>query len=118
LIDTALYALKVEPLTPKKVYDGLVPTCRGEPLPPHVHFLTVLVRYGILTLPFVLYVLWKLGWCIARGLSYSHARSKIILVLAMITTVVYGLAHNPGPRLLVPPAVLLLSLFGKCLDLD
>jgi hypothetical protein len=116
LIETALYAVKVQPLAPEKVYNLLAPTIHGQPLPPHVHFLTVVIRYSILAVPFVLYLLWKLGGSIVSALRYSDNRSMIMLAFGMVASLIYGLFHNPGPWLMTPSGVLLLALYGKCLD--
>ncbi|OGS36739.1 MAG: hypothetical protein A2293_06820 [Elusimicrobia bacterium RIFOXYB2_FULL_49_7] len=117
LIDIALYSLKNDPFSPLDTYESLAPTYLGNPLPPHVHFLTVLIKYGIGVLPVIIFIIYRLIRSSIFQIKYMSDQTSWMIYYALLGFLLNGLAHNPGPWWETPSGVFILALWGKSMDL-
>lgn len=117
LLEAAQSALSDAPLDPHDTYLSDVVASVGVELSPHVHFLTVLIQYGVLALPILLYVLYRTFRTGLTFILYVRDPFSWMIYFAFLAYILNGITHNPGPWIGTPSAVFLLALLGKHLEL-
>jgi hypothetical protein len=110
-------AIIAQPFSPMKYYGAIAPLKYGNPNLPHVHFITVLVKDGILVLPILMYVIYQIINTIVHYFKYEQDQVRLMIMLAFVGYMVNGLVHNPGPWLGTASGVFILALLGKSLEI-
>jgi len=118
LLQEAIRSLVESPFNPSIVYDRHVPVVRGQPLPPHVHLLTLLVRFGVQFAPVICYIVFSLYRWIVFQFRFVRFPTAWAFFFAFLGCFINGLTHNPGPWFAMPAASVILVLWMRAVEFE